>query len=200
MSDADRERWNRRYATPAQDAPRAATVLQDNQHLLPPHGAALDLACGRGGNALLLARHGLNTQAWDIATSALGPLQRQAEQEQLPLTTHSVDLDRTPLPVAAFEVICVSGFLRRDLCPAIAAALKPNGLLFYQTFTQLRMGEGGGPSNPDFLLASGELLRLFATLQPLVYREDADAGDLRQGLRNQAALVARRPEPDPPPA
>ncbi|HEY5717209.1 MAG TPA: methyltransferase domain-containing protein [Motiliproteus sp.] len=192
MSHADRERWNARYAIPG-DLPAAAEILCSNQHLLPRQGTALDLACGRGANALLLARHGLHTQAWDIAETALTPLQTRADQEHLPLTTHAVDLDSTPLPSAAFDVITVSGFLQRQLCPAIVAALKPGGLLFYQTFTQQRLADSGGPSNPAFLLAPGELLSLFAALEPLVYREERDAGDHRQGLRNQAGLVARKP-------
>jgi 2-polyprenyl-3-methyl-5-hydroxy-6-metoxy-1,4-benzoquinol methylase len=33
-----------------------------------------------------------------------------------------------------FDVIVISRFLDRTLCNAIMAALKPEGLLFYQTF------------------------------------------------------------------
>jgi len=196
MSAEDRRRWNQRYATAttgaSQTAPEAAMVLSANQHLLPQRGCALDLACGRGGNALLLARHGLQTEAWDIAEAALSQLQQQAADEGLTLRTRPIDLDSEPLPQAAFEVICVSGFLKRPLCPAISAALKPGGVLFYQTFTQRRASDVSGPSNPEFLLAPGELRQLFDDLELLVYREEADAGDLTQGLRNQAALVARK--------
>ncbi|WP_421867829.1 class I SAM-dependent methyltransferase [Motiliproteus sp.] len=184
-------KWNRRYA--ASNQPNsAAQVLTENRHLLPSQGTALELAAGLGGNALLLARHGLQTQAWDLSDVAMSKLQHFADAEQLPLQARCIDLEQQPLPVAGFDLICVSAFLDRALCSSISAALKPGGLLFYQTFTLAKVHQGG-PSNPDFLLQPGELLRLFAPLQPLVYREECDCGDLEQGLRNQAYLVARRP-------
>ncbi|MGD8429109.1 MAG: SAM-dependent methyltransferase, partial [Ectothiorhodospiraceae bacterium] len=57
-----RETWEKRYggadAAPAQPA----RVLREFSHLLPEAGVALDLACGRGGNAVYLARRGLDVQ------------------------------------------------------------------------------------------------------------------------------------------
>ncbi|RDE18798.1 class I SAM-dependent methyltransferase [Motiliproteus coralliicola] len=184
------QKWNRRYAEAGQPN-QAAQVLLENRHLLPSQGTALELAAGLGGNALLLARHGLRTQAWDLSDVAMSKLQRFADAEQLPLQAHCVDLEQQPLPEAAFDLICVSAFLDRTLCASISTALKPGGLLFYQTFTQAKV-RPGGPSNPDFLLKPGELLQLFSQLQPLVYREESDCGELDQGLRNQAYLIARR--------
>ena len=54
--------WNLRYQA-ATDWPTPCQVLADNVHLLPTTGIALDLACGLGANALLLAQHGLTTYA-----------------------------------------------------------------------------------------------------------------------------------------
>ena len=65
---AEQDKWDRRYSDPANEA-RAAQVLSDNLHLLPTQGTALDLACGLGGNALLLARQGLTVEAWDLSPS-----------------------------------------------------------------------------------------------------------------------------------
>ena len=48
-------------------------------------------------------------------------------------------------------------------------ALKPQGLLFYQTFTHERVTDQG-PSNPSYRLAPNELLELFAPLHVLVTR------------------------------
>ncbi len=187
-------KWNRRYQQTAQ-ANAPARVLSDNLHLLPAQGDALELACGLGGNALKLARHGLHTQAWDLSDVAIDRLRRQAQERQLPLQARCVDLDRQPLPVASFDVICISGFLDRKLCPAIAAALKPGGLLFYQTHTLTKTPSDSaqsGPTRTDFLLQQGELLQLFSDLLPVIYREEMDCGDTAQGLRNQAYLVARQ--------
>ena len=73
---AAQHKWNARYQqVPHTQMPQAARVLSEYQHLLPTTGRALDLACGLGGNALLLAARGLETWAWDIANVALARMQ-----------------------------------------------------------------------------------------------------------------------------
>ncbi|HEB99563.1 MAG TPA: SAM-dependent methyltransferase, partial [Thiotrichales bacterium] len=62
-------KWDARYRESATAV--ATEVLVENRHLLPAVGEALDLACGLGGNALLLARHGLRTTAWDLSPVAI---------------------------------------------------------------------------------------------------------------------------------
>ncbi|MEH6470409.1 MAG: methyltransferase domain-containing protein [Halopseudomonas sp.] len=183
-------KWNQRYQQAERINP-AARVITDNLHLLPLQGNALELACGLGGNALELAGQGLNTQAWDLSNIAIDKLQQLAELQQLPLQARCIDIQQHSLSPESFDLICVTGFLERSLCPAIIAALKPSGLLFYQTFTRAKINQSG-PSNPQFLLQQGELLSLFGALTPLVYREELDSGKLEQGLRNQAYLVARK--------
>lgn len=183
------EKWNRRYAE-AEAMPRVAQVLYENRHLLPATGEALDLACGLGGNALFLAEAGLRVQAWDISSVAIEALQSRASADDLPLQATVRDVSAQPPAASSFDVIVVSRFLMRDLAPALCAALRPGGLLFYQTFVQDKVSPQG-PSNPDFLLAENELLSLFAPLQTRVYREEGTLGDTTQGLRNEALLVAR---------
>ncbi|VAW97341.1 Methyltransferase type 12 [hydrothermal vent metagenome] len=180
-------KWDDRYRTTGQ--PGAARVLAENSHLLPASGEALDLACGLGGNALLLAQAGLRTQAWDISPLALERL--NAAAAGLPLRTKVCDVLAAPPAPLSFDIIVVSRFLARDLCPALMIALRPGGLLFYQTFTRDK-GVPGGPSNPDFLLAKNELLQLFTGLHLRVYREEGCIGDTQQGLRNEALLVAQK--------
>jgi len=192
MSAIDQEHWDHRFSQ-ATATPRPAKVLTDNEHLLPAQGLALDLACGLGGNVLWLAERGLSVEAWDCSSVALEKLDAAAKGKGLNIMTRHADLEETPLPQAAFDLIVVSGFLSRSLCPAIAEALRPGGLLAYQTYTQFKPAEGlQGPRNPDYLLAPGELLQLFGDLSPCVYREERGYGDLELGLRNQAYLLACR--------
>lgn len=167
-------------------------VLSDYAHLLPSDGTALDLACGLGANALLLAAHGLDTTAWDISAVAVDKLNTYARGHDLPLHAEVRDLPQHGLPQHRFDVIVVSRYLERSLCPAIQAALKPGGLLYYQTWTRARVGEHG-PSNPAFRLARNELLHLFAELDVIAYREEDILGDTTRGLRDEAWLVAQRP-------
>jgi len=183
-------KWNARYAQTT-GIPESARVLWENQHLLPARGKALDLACGLGGNALLLARHGLDTWAWDIAEVAIMRLQDTARQFAMSLQAEVRDVTAYPPPADSFDVIVVCRFLDRSLLPHLLQALRPAGLLFYQTFTHSAMATTG-PTNPACRLASQELLQLFQSLHILVYREEGQVGDLTQGWRNEALLVGQK--------
>lgn len=193
MSDLDslRLKWDQRHADPL-NQPRAAEVLLQNQHLLPSHGKALDLACGLGGNALLLARAGLEVTAWDLSPVAIGRLQAFADEQGLVgLRAEVRDVEGDPPTVDAFDLIAVSYFLNRSLIPALIASLRQGGLIFYQTFTRIALTERG-PSNPDYRLGDNELLDLFSPLAIRFYREENRLGDLSQGVRDVAMLVGER--------
>lgn len=183
-------RWESRYRT-AEGEPQPARVLRELGFLLPQQGQALDLACGYGGNALLMAAQGLAVTAWDYAGAAIEDLRERASVRGLPIRAEVRDVCAKPLPSETFDVIVVSFFLDRGLVPAIADALRPGGLLFYETFVREAVGTSG-PTNPDFRLMPGELLRLFAELRVIDYREHALFGDTEQGQRDIATLVATR--------
>lgn len=191
MTSELQKKWDRRYQQSLTAEPSAAQVLRENRHLLPTVGAALDLACGRGGNALLLAEAGLRVQAWDISPVAVEALQARALAERLALQAEVRDVLAKPPPPASFDVIVVSHFLERTLADALCAALRPGGLLFYQTFVRDKVSPQG-PSRPEYLLAENELLSLFAKLRLRVYREEGCLGDTTQGLRNEALYVGQK--------
>jgi tellurite methyltransferase len=191
MNDATRRCWDQRYsATLTGQGP--ARVLSAHLHLLPASGRALELACGLGANALLLARQGLATWAWDISPVAIARLDQAAREAGLVIHTEVRDVAMQPPEPACFSVIVVSRFLERSLAPTLSAALRPGGLLFYQTFTKVRTDAAQGPRHPDFLLDDNELLHLFAPLKVRVYREEGRVGDTRQGFRNEAMLIAQK--------
>ena len=174
------------------DIPAPAEVLLNNQHLLPEKGAALDLACGRGANALLLAEHGLTVSAWDISSAALEHLDQDANKNNLVLASECRDVTLKPPLPDTFDVIIVSRFLERKLVPDIRAAIKSHGLIFYQTFI-VDKTDNTGPNNPDYLLAQNELLSFFKDWKILVYREEGITGNIEYGFRNQAMLIAQKP-------
>lgn len=187
------EKWDAIYRDRTQLPAPPTRVLAENVHLLPEGGDALELACGLAGNATLLAQRGFRTRAWDISAVVTARLAEFAREQELPLQAEARDLAASPPPPDSADVIVVAHFLDRDLFPHILAALRPGGLLFYQTFIRTRT-TGAGPQNPAFRLAPNELLALCSDLRVLVYREEADAGDVTQGLRDEAMIVARRPE------
>ncbi len=173
-SDAISKKWDTRYRDTHRSASSVAAVLQQNQQRLPNTGKALDLAAGLGANALFLAEKGLEVHAWDISAVAIERLNTVAQQQGLTVHTQTRDCVASPPEAESFDLIIVSRFLERTLCPAISAALKPGGLLFYQTYTLAKKGHEG-PNNPHFLLAKEELLVLFNELEVLSYAEQDEA-------------------------
>jgi SAM-dependent methyltransferase len=142
---------------------------------------------------VFVARAGLKTFAWDSSPAAVDKLAAWSRDNLLPITAEVRDVVAAPPEAGRFDVITVSRFLERQLAPALIAALRPGGVLFYQTFTRTRVSDRG-PGSDRLRLADNELLALFAPLRLLVYREEGRVGDLGRGLRDQAQLVAHKPE------
>lgn len=181
--------WDLKHASTAAP-PAALEVLFENAHLLPARGEALDLACGLGGSALFLAQRGLHTAAWDRSAVAIDALTRRAQG--LPLSAAVRDVSLIPPEAQRFDVICVGHFLDRALCPAIAAALRPGGLLFYQTFTKEKVDDTG-PRTAAYRLDLNELPMLFPDLIVRLHREEGAIGDPQKGFRNRAQFIGQRP-------
>ena len=124
-------------------------------HLMPSGGRALDLACGQGRHARWLASRGMHVIAVDRDEAALATMSMLAN-----VTTLTADLEGAPWPLAEgerFDAVIVTNYLHRPLLSRIAASVAPGGVLIYETFAQGNE-RYGKPSNPQFLLAPGELL------------------------------------------
>ncbi len=187
----DSEAWDERYRDAVVGA-EPARVLLENHHLLPQRGRVLDLACGLGANTLFLAESGLDVTAWDFSVVAIEKLHAAAVSRKLSVTAKVRDVTAQPPEPQSFDVIVVSRFLDRSLVPYLIEALRPGGVIFYQTFMLEAIDKTIGPKNPVFRLAQNELLELFKSLHLLCYREEGQAGDVSQGFRNEAMLVAEK--------
>jgi len=189
---SQQSRWNHRYNDDT-FFPEPAWVLLNHAMLLPADGVALDLACGLGANAVFLAQHDLKVNAWDISDAAISRLNRECLERRLDINAQVRDIEANPPETGRFDIICVTRYLHRPLCEAISKALKPGGLLYYQTFTRAGVPHRlKGPTNPDFLLEEGELPRLFPQLKVLTHIDESDYTDQRQGLEGQACMIARQ--------
>ena len=185
--------WDTIYS--AATAPGSpAEVLLDNLHLLPTTGCALDVACGLGANALLLAHRGLSVDAWDSSAAAIAKLRSFASQQQVSVSGVVGDVAGLALTHLTWDVLVVSHFLDRTLCEKLPSLLRPGGLLFYQSFT-LACANEKGPRNPAYLLGDNELLRLFGQLRIRYFRDEGTAGNRQEGHRGQSFLVAQKPAP-----
>ena len=197
MNKTDQERWDQRYldtATPFAEL-LPTQVIVDYGHLLPEEGQALDVACGLGANAMYLAQRGLQVSAWDISGVAIGRLGQNALGQSIEINTEVRDVLQNPPGAGSFDVVVVSRFLERALMPVLIQSIRPQGLLFYQTFIQEKDADVG-PGNPDYLLAENELLLMCNGMRVLAYREEGligqKTGQIHKGFRNEAMIVAQR--------
>ncbi|KPF86761.1 SAM-dependent methyltransferase [alpha proteobacterium AAP38] len=125
--------------------------------LLRPGGCLLDVACGGGRHLRHVRDRGLSVTGVDIDLRGVADLTGQEG-----VTLVQADLegpDGWPPTLSGFDGIVVTNYLHRPLLPAIAGALKPGGLLLYETFANGNQRHGR-PSSPAFLLREGELLHL----------------------------------------
>lgn len=136
--------------------------------LIPPGGRVLDLACGGGRHAVLLAGLGHEVVAVDRDLSLARPV-----RDTPGVTWLRADLEAADWPFAgvAFSGVVVTNYLHRPLFDHLVAALEPGGVLIYETFS-LGQAKYGRPRNPAHLLLPGELLEMVrGKLRVLAYED-----------------------------
>jgi len=135
---ADASSWVRRFAA-----------------AIPVDGVVLDLACGAGRHSALLASLGYRVLAVDQDISAMEPLKSDSIQAQ------KLDLEGSDWPLLGqqFSGIVATNYLYRPFLEELPKMLSEGGVLIYETFADGNAAFGK-PSNPNFLLNSGELLAL----------------------------------------
>jgi SAM-dependent methyltransferase len=127
-------------------------------------GRALDVACGRGRNALWLARAGFRDHRDRPRRRGRGGARRRARGRGLPLAATA--WTSKPARVrwrAAYDVVVVVHYLHRPLFPALLAALRPGGVLVYETFTRPR--PRAAAHEPGVPAGAGRAARLVAGLE-----------------------------------
>jgi SAM-dependent methyltransferase len=130
-----------------------------------PGGAVLDLAAGSGRHSRLLARLGFEVDAVDRDA-------RLFADPPAGVALLEADLESGPWPYAGrrFDAIVVTNYLHRPLMSRLVDSLSPADC---SSTRRWRGNERfGKPSNPDFLLAPGELLETVrGRLRVLAYED-----------------------------
>ena len=167
MSQADLAKWDTRYRDGTYHARSyPSPFLETWLARIPGAGRALDVACGAGRNAVFLADLGCEVDAIDISPVELAKARALAAERYVNINTIEADLEHYDLGVARYDVIVNVNYLQRSL--QLVRALKPNGWLFFQTFTDAAQE---GPRRAEFRLRPGELRAMFADLEIHAYHE-----------------------------
>ncbi len=180
MSLDDQVRWDRQHAE-TQGAERPSTFLrqifESAAWQLRP-GRALDIAAGKGRNALYLAERGFEVVAVDISSVALDVARLHAKEKQARINWQQLDLEQSGFPGGEYDLILNTNYLQRSLIPKIKAALRPGGHVIFETYL-IDQQVIGHPKNPQYLLTHNELLDHFRDFRVLYYREGkfSDAGE-----------------------
>ena len=164
-----------------------------------PAGTVLDVAAGKGRHSLFLAANQFSVHAIDRDPGALSVLEAQAQQAGIKsLTTQIMDLEQDPLHPPdlgheCYEVIVVFFYLHRPLFPKLIQALKPGGMLLYETFLIDNHHLHQHPHRKEFCLERNELLHLLHGLRILHY-EEGDHGDPASSQKViTTRMVAQKP-------
>jgi SAM-dependent methyltransferase len=152
----DRARWNEKHQKGGHARPSIPLLLYQGRLT---RGRALDVACGRGENAAILALAGWQVSAMDL--SDLAVRLARARARELKADVHVVQADALRLPFRGpFEAIVVTNFLERSIAGELARLLAPGGTIFCEQPT-----EGIAP---QYCVRPGELARLYSTLEPVL--------------------------------
>ncbi len=172
---------------PGQPLWRPHPWLMKHYRHIPAGGRVFDVAMGTGRDAVFLAKHGFEVSGEDILPEAVTKAKDLAARNGVQVDARVGDLTRSdPLPPESADGIVVFNYLDRELFRNLEAALRPGGVVIYETFMrgqELR----GKPSRPEHLLQPGELAEAFRNLDVLEYGEGENgSGSLT------ARILARR--------
>lgn len=172
MSIEDKERWNTQHqSSHGSTGPSAflAEIFASGAWPIPS-GHALDIACGKGRNALFLAERGFSVVAIDISAVAVDEAKKRADEKNVAVDWQQADLEEIRLGENAYDLVINLNYLQRSLIPHIKAALKPGGYVVFDTYL-IDQPAIGHPRNPAYLLGHNELLNFFKDFRVLYYRE-----------------------------
>ncbi|TLD41158.1 MAG: tellurite resistance protein-related protein [Candidatus Jettenia ecosi] len=164
--------WDKRYGTEAFIYSKEPVEFLKEHIDILPKGKALDIAMGEGRNAIFLAKNGFDVDGCDISEVAINKAQKLAKENNVNIRAFVADMETYKLPKNTYDVIACFYYLQRDIIPQIKEALKPGGMIIYETYTMENKERGfEGPKNKDYLLESNELLHFFTDLKIIYYRE-----------------------------
>ena len=157
-----------------------------------PPGAALDLGCGGGRDAVYLAAHGWRVTAVDRLPDALDRGRELSKhylegEQREGIDWRCADVLRPDYePCGTFDLIVCCFFFDRELVRRAKGWLNPGGEMVIEAFTTMHQQREGKPASPDRVVKPGEVQDLFSDME--IVR--LDEGEHPRG--NTARIWARK--------
>ena len=189
---SDKARWNARYREGAYaERTHPSDYLRANLARFAP-GAAADVACGLGRNAIYLAQHGFRVTGYDVSDVALNRAAVRSRALALQVEWRQRDLIAQGLPAdARYDLIVMVRFVAPKLVAQLHAHLNPGGSALLEQHLLHAAPDLAGPSSPRFRVAPGELVSQCASLQ-IVEQFEGIVEDPDGRRAAVARVIARR--------
>lgn len=169
-NDNNRTKWDERFrseefALGTDPSPYLAENIDFIKSLVPGR-KALDIACGEGRNSIFLAREGFDVTGVDISEVGLEKARKWMKREGLQIDFRVADLEEYEF-TDTYDLIINFNFLLRDLILKSVAALRPKGVIVFDTILD-------SPFVPtthkkEFLLQPGELHAIFSAFPGKIF-------------------------------
>lgn len=151
--------------------PEPSALLADHLSRFPK-GSALDVAAGYGRNALFLAEQGYRVEGVDRDEEAVAFCNAEAKRRGLTLKAFRADLENGfVFQRARYDLVTCFYYLDREIIAAMKEALRPGGVVVYETFLIDQHRKFGRPGRSEFCWRHNELLSLFLDFRVLFYFE-----------------------------
>jgi len=186
--------WDERYATevwPADPDPLLVKLVAGLAS-----GAALDLGCGTGRNAVWLAQHGWNVTGVDSSKVGLAQANERAQQTGCALTTICADLT-TFRTANAYQLVVLANMhlpadARDHLFATAAHAVAPGGHLYVVGHHVASLGLAG-PPDAERLFTEAMLATAFPDLTTQQLGRTQQGDTFEHSIAGDVYLWAARP-------
>ena len=181
MSEADKQKWDKKYADGAYESKTYPAVFLAEQldsitasfhkKQINKPWRALDLACGAGRNSHYLSTKGFEVDAVDISETGLARAAENAPKNTLKIEWRCRDLDEFDVnEYDRYHLIIMMRFVNLALLKTVTQNLLPGGFILCEEHLQTDEAVVG-PRNPAFRVAPGALRNTLSSLTVHHYSE-----------------------------
>lgn len=173
-----RQKWNSKYENKLTNMEPPVPNERLMQVAPSLHGgAAIDIACGLGGNSTFLASNGYEVTAVDISEVAINYVKEQADRNGFQINAIANDLSNTDSPLfqESYDLAVITYYLDRNIFTKVKDMVKNKGFFFMETFYRTS-GDKKQAVSEKYKLESNELLKEFIDWKIIYFEENEQEG------------------------